>query len=1688
MFPYNENAISTPRTSSDIERFGHQALLRALNIGRVVAFAGSGTSLKFGQPTWGEFAERGVKLFFALQTALMAHENWVDGGTQSDIVTDFKKTLGPLVEEIKDLRVQSDFQPSHLIELIEDYFDDIHPLLERHGLMPEDLNKHTFSKRRALALTKLEAAHPTEATAGGWEEYHFGPVVKDTGDLDRMAFKTSEFRRIFAEQFTIMKSPQDNRLKSSHSFQDLLDGLDLGDHSAVKEIDRIRSDIERIDAARTLRRSLGVRRFLTLNYDLELEMMLFEEGRATPIEPYRDFRQFLTQERSEALDDLPYKPGRAVKLESPSGRVVRSSSSRRETLADLFSFGAFPTNYDASVHHLHGRIDDPKNMIVTPKDYQRIYYGASDQKKSFDEARHAVFTGSDILVLGMGTSEHDVLKPLRDFLELEADRRDAYGNVYYITATEFSGKQSSLWDAMQAARLSAKSKTQSLYKDYGMHTLFIDQSFDNRRSRSWTGASASLFAARAEIAFYLNATKGTARIEPWASQEVQKDFDRLFHDINRFPASGAKPEKIRLTEKDEITLARALIKSWNTLDPQDTAQGQERRNQIRTAFAALDSHLKDTGLVEFAERLETSRREWWSDWSEFPGLRVAVLGRHFYKLDPAQDLAEQAKNPRFKVVNEWDDAPLVWRQTNLDARFRIKSLQLGNMDETPQFTGLLKATEQARSEALEAAKTENEVRAEAGEPLYPTQFPASVARISIPPGGGKGRLLTYFTKQQKTSGAKDGETIWPFQTLFGDPKTLGAANRNYKACFMSHLTYALEFSGTMIAFARMLQNMLPLLRQEVTPEHQADPLWDEMLDHQFQERNDADPCISTLRDMFALFRRTCPETGWKTRMVAIFSYLDRLVDENGDAYSPHHRAFFRLVSGWNDANQHMQMPFDCVLINCYADQPIRYLSIEKPVNPKKDKRRNEVWAESNWRLRHDRRIALQHWTELDRVRPRIIFQEALERIARLPPIAVAQNPQDSADALSAALEIKEDVNDFLQLPSNLNKFMYRRVANGYFLAGLANTIWHLRAGDVQGFRDEWQRCISALDIAYAREKSRGLIEELMSIYRRLDREIVDLGLGTNDDPESDRRDAPPNRIGSTARNRNRERLRTMTIDHLALLQVPATPETLMTCPDVKSALHSVSRAENDTPLEILTQELNLLVGRGLASRYKRFADEVAGKTVPRYVYVLNTKVASVLRARANLEVYSQYRLMVFQPNAYPSQPERALKPDVIHLDRVDAVIRALVKSTHQDLVQKYWNIRRNEYTWPDDATIAAEMEQCNDKLRAAYALIRGTFSISVIARLAESSSTDKRIAPFDQYRTWTRKLLNTATLLRKIRERDMERRLNAAGPRFDVALPYNNSFLRDEVSWLYNERALVSFVQGRLFDALPLFEQAQVMLGNSSKRSAPQSQAATHRRIQMNFALAQVERGNIVSAQETLTRIVTETERRWDTDTPSVIHWMAKGFMALCHHLTNEFTRAKEDYEKVLDEIGAFNHPRAESIFRRHYGDLLRAMATSRNDPEYKEAISHLRSSEELALGIRATDLHHYAIMAQARLHRDMQDRGQALENLRRVEEYARSMGIQKMLSEVLKVRGEVLLAEGETTQAGFVTAQSIAISKRNGMRLRKISASIIQARILQARNQTKDAERLLNETITESQVLGYATKTSQAVSLIKAQ
>ncbi|MEZ5478949.1 MAG: SIR2 family protein [Thiolinea sp.] len=113
-------------------------------------------------------------------------------------------------------------------------------------------------------------------------------------------------------------------------------------------------------------------------------------------------------------------------------QAIKSSSISDYTLGDLFVFGAFPTNYKTSVFHLHGRIDDPENMVITLKDYNNLYLKSSEKRKTFEEARQAVFTGSDILFIGMGMKENDIMMPLREFSNRYRESGFENGKIYAL--------------------------------------------------------------------------------------------------------------------------------------------------------------------------------------------------------------------------------------------------------------------------------------------------------------------------------------------------------------------------------------------------------------------------------------------------------------------------------------------------------------------------------------------------------------------------------------------------------------------------------------------------------------------------------------------------------------------------------------------------------------------------------------------------------------------------------------------------------------------------------------------------------------------------------------------------------------------------------------------------------------------------------------------------------------------------------------------------------------------------------------------------------------------------------------------------------------------------------------------------------------------------------------------------------
>jgi len=133
---------------------------------------------------------------------------------------------------------------------------------------------------------------------------------------------------------------------------------------------------------------LPVRRFVTTNYDCEIESTLWRRGRLGA----GDFSL-------NAVD---------------KGRRLSFSQKNEyfEELA-LFALGEWHDNAPA-VFHCHGRFDEIDSIIASESDYQQWYIKEGDgAATAFRQCVQLLFSSNPLLFVGYGLGDDDLLRPLR---------------------------------------------------------------------------------------------------------------------------------------------------------------------------------------------------------------------------------------------------------------------------------------------------------------------------------------------------------------------------------------------------------------------------------------------------------------------------------------------------------------------------------------------------------------------------------------------------------------------------------------------------------------------------------------------------------------------------------------------------------------------------------------------------------------------------------------------------------------------------------------------------------------------------------------------------------------------------------------------------------------------------------------------------------------------------------------------------------------------------------------------------------------------------------------------------------------------------------------------------------------------------------------------------------------------------
>jgi tetratricopeptide (TPR) repeat protein len=448
-------------------------------------------------------------------------------------------------------------------------------------------------------------------------------------------------------------------------------------------------------------------------------------------------------------------------------------------------------------------------------------------------------------------------------------------------------------------------------------------------------------------------------------------------------------------------------------------------------------------------------------------------------------------------------------------------------------------------------------------------------------------------------------------------------------------------------------------------------------------------------------------------------------------------------------------------------------------------------------------------------------------------------------------------------------------------------------------------------------------------------------------------------------------------------------------------------------------------------------------------------------------------LYASQTNDLPRLTEQA------HADlrRTVAAMIGYPESDDRDDVLAFWP------GLPSDADGAnAVLDRRAQLLRAALGMVRSVYSLSTIAKLAPA--TNGGLPPAEQAPPYHPGLVEDHRLLIRWMLRqavEIDRH-----PLRSVTEGAIRPFYAEEIVWLYNECAVLSYMQGRLPNAIALFERAE----EAARIIEPFGEGALRTRIALNRALADIDRGRVILAERALAGI------RGIRDEHPVIRCVATGMLGVVDHLRGRYQSAERHYAESLgiepvttsdimplgtrgtDGLIAQDRSRAASIVARHYGDLLRTLGNFGGSSQI------LQQSATLAIEGGHEDVHHFARLSTIRLElarNDRTDFRRLHQELDVVEGYGRVMGMPRLQCEVDLARTRLHQKGGDLKGAASVASRGLTVATANDLRLRKTTFLLQLATIAELQGRISECRPLLQEAFDIARDTDYHSARAQA-------
>jgi len=758
----------------------------------------------------------------------------------------------------------------------------------------------------------------------------------------------------------------------------------------------------------------------------------------------------------------------------------------------------------------------------------------------------------------------------------------------------------------------------------------------------------------------------------------------------------------------------------------------------------------------------------------------------------------------------------------------------------------------------------------------------------------------------------------------------------------------------------------------------------------------------------------------KYRILVCLSGLDKLVDNKGYGYNALHRKFFRLLHKSDEA---LNCPMDLILISGKPNTPIRYLS--EPLQNKK-KKNYQTCKLQKWNRISKTKICDRDWLPTD-------SESEIE--AKAQKGATAGNLTDEKLGIICIPEMTPGKRKGLEKSAENNMVIH------FWLRLLLNAFKIAKTDPVRQ-----NQLLDQLNLIASRDGVEEVVSGLLDIYQEID----------------------------TSSGERTSLVYQTILRHLALFAVPVERAVLANCPEViKSRLVSKSGVFNSEKgiSRVIEPYLKTLHEFGLIIKIQTSNS----KKKPDYQYTLTSILRMHLTKTMDFGRHTYAGTSFFDVSLYAVQPLDLPVPKEKDFLLVGDILQNIIFNCRSCLDSFHIHTKRISEEKAKE-NLKKNMKFLDSKnslsiiLRAAVNLVSETFSIGVISQL-DSITTDIEYIcghpqPFEGYRRWLRCLSNVAVDLEK-NEKHIRK--------FDPKTPLQTPLYETESAWLFNESGLVSLIQGRLYDALPLFRIAKDRL-TVSFYGQPQA-STTSRRIELNEAIAMTEFGKIREAQEILSMLYQRKKIKRSKN--SLTANLACGYLGYCYHLQGRKVRAEELYKEALKFLGKDNknYLRAISLFRQYLGNLYRSL------DEFSKADHYINLAIDAAASSRQMDLFHHANISKARLLFAVADKGyasQAFGLLNNASAYAENMGLYKMQVHADIIRGELLMTQKQYTMSGKLLTNAIALSNKHGMRLRKIRALEIYAQLLSKRGTD---QRIIDDVLSAAKKIssetGYLVKWS---------